>query len=145
MGFGSTLEDLVEEKLLRMHTAFFAKIIRMNGDGTCDIQPLDKIKAYGKTAKQQAPVTSVPILSHVRHYKLVSQSLTVTDTYSGGGSISPNPHEGHLQVSLPRAGDLVFCVCAERDITSSIKGTSSVPPVGHHQISNAVVVGLLGG
>jgi len=104
-------DDILEEKLLNMHTAYFAKVIRMNDDGTCDIQPLDKTKAYGKTAKQHAPVTKVPILKHVS----------------------------------PQKGSIVFCVCAERDITSSVKGMSSVPPVGHHQISNAVVVGMLGG
>lgn len=147
---GSVFDNIIEEKLLNLHTAFIGKVVSVQGSEMCSVKPLDKIKAYGKSAKSQAVITRVPILNHVRHYSLVKQSLSVSDTYTGGGSISPNPHPtanniGHLKVEPLKAGDLVLCVCAERDISSSSKGVSTTPPVGHHQISNAVVVGLLGG
>lgn len=154
MGMSGTFNNIVEEKLLNLHTAFIGKIIKMEGETLCTVQPLDKIKAYGQQAKQQAVITKVPILNHVRHYSLVKQSLSVSvsDTYTGGGSakISPNPHPaesnvGHLKVEPLKAGDIVLCVCAERDISSSVKGISTTPPVGHHQIGNAIVVGLIGG
>lgn len=154
MGMSETFSNLVEEKLLNLHTAFIGKVISVESPQLCSVQPLDKIKAYGHSAKSQAVITKVPVLNHVRHYTLVKQALSVsvTDTYTGGGSatISPNPHptpdnEGHLKVEPIKAGDLVLCVCAERDITSSSQGMSSTPPVGHHQIGNAVVIGLLGG
>ena len=151
--FNGTIENMISEKLLNLHTAFIGKVVSVQGSDKCSVQPLDKIKAYGQTAKAQAVISNVPVLNHVRHYKLVKQSLTVnvSDTYTGGGSasISPNPHptppnEGHLRVEPIKAGDLVLCVCCERDITSSSQGVSATPPVGHHQIGNAVVVGLLG-
>lgn len=142
-------DDIAEEKLLNLHTAFIAKIISMENESTCTIQPLDKIKAYGKTAKSQAVISKVPILNHVRHYTLVKQKLTILFTH-GSGTINPEEHpmpdnEGHLRVEPLRAGDIVLCVCAERDIASSIEGMSVVPPVGHHQQKDAVVVGLIGG
>lgn len=143
-------EGIIEEKLLNLHTAFIGKVISVESPQLCSVQPLDKIKAYGKPAKSQAPITKVPVLNHVRHYTLVKQSLSVIDTYTGGGSITPNPHPpeaniGHLKVEPIRPGDIVLCICAERDISSSVNGMSTTPPVGHHQIGNAVVVGLLGG
>ena len=147
---GTFFDNLIEEKLLNLHTAFIGKVIAVENPSLCSVQPLDKIKAYGKSAKAQKLISKVPVLNHVRHYTLVKQSLTVIDTYTGGGSITPNPHptpdnEGHLRVEPIKPGDLVLCVCAERDISSSSKGMSTTPPVGHHQIANAVVVGLLGG
>lgn len=154
MNMGGTIGNMVEEKLLNLHTAFIAKVISVQSESLCSVQPLDKIKAYGQKAKTQAVITHVPILNHVRHYSLVKQSLTVkvSDTYTGGGSasISPNPHPsadnvGHLKVSPLKAGDIVLCVCAERDISSSVKGTSTTPPSGHHELKDAIVVGLFGG
>ena len=150
MASGSIFDNMIEEKLLNLHTAFIGKVISVQSPSMCSVQPLDKIKAYGQAAKSQKLISNVPVLNHVRHYTLVKQSLNVIDTYTGGGSISPNPHPsendiGHLKVEPVKAGDLVLCVCAERDISSSSKGMSTTPPVGHHQIANAVVVGLLGG
>lgn len=150
MGKSNVFDDMIEEKLLNLHTSFIGQIVSVQGSDKCSVKPLDKIKAYGQKAKAQAPITNVPILNHVRHYTLVKQSLTVQDTYTGGGTITPSSHPsasniGHLKVEPLKAGDIVLCVCAERDISSSSKGMSTTPPVGHHQIANAVVVGLLGG
>lgn len=147
MGLGKTFDDFVEEKLLNLHTAFIATVTGTQGPTKCSVKPLDKIKSYGQKAKAQAVITNVPVLNHVRHYTLVKEDLTI-DT--DAGNIVPNPHpkpvnEGHLRVEPLKAGDIVLCVCAERDISSSVNGMSSTPPVGHHQIANAVVVGLIGG
>lgn len=146
---GNYFENSIEEKLLNLHTAFIGKIVSMEGETLCTVQPLDKIKAYGKPAKQQAVISKVPILNHVRHYTLVKQTLTAEHSH-GSGVIVPETHpvpdnEGHLRVEPLRAGDIVLCVCAERDISSSIEGMSVTPPVGHHQQKDAIVVGLIGG
>lgn len=144
MGFSKVFDDMVEEKLLNLHTAFIGTIVGMEGADTCSVKPLDKIKSYGQKAKEQAVVSKVPILNHVRRYTLVKSSLDCSD-----GTITPSSHptsknEGHLRVEPLKAGDIVLCVCAERDISSSSKGKTTTPPVGHHQIANAVVVGYLG-
>ncbi|MBR5823721.1 MAG: hypothetical protein IKY67_06230 [Paludibacteraceae bacterium] len=143
-------EGMVEEKLLNLHTAFIGKIISMEGDSLCSVQPLDKIKAYGQKPKNQSVITNVPILNHVRRYTLVKQTLQIHDTYSGGGSVTPTTHptaenEGHIRIEPLRIGDIVLCVCVERDISSSIRGMSTTPPVGHHQLKDAIVIGLIGG
>lgn len=137
---GNFFDDMVEEKLLNLHTAFIGKVISVQSASLCSVQPLDKIKAYGQKAKTQAVITNVPVLNHVRHYEVKSQKLTI----SGDCSLSPSSHGGHITLSPLRKGDIVLCVCAERDISSSVKGQSSTPPVGRHQIANAIVVGLIG-
>lgn len=129
MGMSQAIDGMIEEKLLNLHSAFIGKVISVQSESLCSVQPLDKIKAYGQTAKKQAVITKVPILNHVRHYELVTK----------------DGHSGHLAVSRLKVGDIVLCVCAERDITSSVKGISTTPPAGHHQIKDAVVVGLFGG
>lgn len=124
MNAGAVFGEMVEEKLLNLHTAFIAKVVSVQGEDKCTVQPLDKIKAYGQKAKTQAVITNVPVLSHVRHYKV---------------------KDGLITLSPIEKGDIVFCVCAERDITSAVNGLSKTPPVGHHAIKDAVVVGLIGG
>lgn len=140
---------MIDEKLLNLHTAFIAKVVSVSSPDLCSVKPLNKIKAYGQKAKAQGVISKVPVLNHVRRYTLVKQTLTVEDTYTGGGSITPKRHpepenEGHIRVEPIKAGDLVLCVCGDRDITAACKGQSATPPVGHHEIKDAVVVGLLG-
>lgn len=149
MGNGNFIGDMIDEKLLNMHTAFIGKVVSVTSPDLCSVMPLDKIKAYGKTAKAQGVISRVPVLNHVRRYTLVKQKLTVKDTYTQSGTITPTQHpekdnEGHLRVEPIKAGDLVLCVCCDRNIASSSKGMSTTPPVGHHQLSDAVVVGMLG-
>ena len=125
MGMGGAFDAIMEEKLLNLHTAFIAKIVSVQSASLCTVRPLDKIKAYGQAAKSQAVISRVPILSHARHFSV--------------------NNEGHLTMTPLKSGDIVLCVCAERDISSSVKGQSTTPPVGHHQIKDAIVVGLIGG
>ena len=40
-----------------------------------------------------------------------------------------------------KAGDTVFCMCAERDITETRKGKFALPVRGRHRLSDAVIVG----
>ncbi len=125
---GNVLNGLTEQKLLNLHTAFFAKVISVNGN-TAKIQPLNMIKAVGGTAKKQA-VLSVPIMQNVR--KFSTQKITVSGT----------------QITIPKIeqiekGDTVYCLCGERDITETRKGKFALPPIGHHRMSDAVIIGVV--
>lgn len=125
---GNVLNGLTEQKLLNLHTAFFAKVISVNGN-MAKIQPLNMIKAVGGTAKKQA-VLSVPITQNVR--KFTTQKITVNGT----------------QITIPKIekiekGDIVYCLCGERDITETRKGKFSLPQIGHHRMSDAVIIGVV--
>lgn len=58
--------------------------------------------------------------------------------------VTPIKKTQTILVKKPIAeGDLVYCLCADRDITESIKGVNSVPTVGHHSLSDSIIVGIL--
>lgn len=110
MGYGEVFNNMIEEKLLNMHTAYLAKVISTNGT-TAKIQPLGNVKAYGQNAKAQSPLSNVPILKQARN------EITT--------------------------GDIVLCVCCERSITDAKKGINSTPVIGHHSMSDSIIVGCL--
>lgn len=86
---------------------------------------IDKVSTkYSDTAKPFAPVSSVPI-THQARYKL---------KVSGEAVVSASPIE---------SGDVVICVCCDRDITAAKQGKSVLPPAGHHTMSDCVIVGIL--
>lgn len=41
------------------------------------------------------------------------------------------------------AGDIVLCVCCERDITEALKGNNTVPAIGHHSMHDSIIIGCL--
>jgi hypothetical protein len=129
----NVLNDLIEQKLLSLHTAFFAKVISVSGNNA-KIQPLNMIKANGKQAKKQAVMT-VPILKNVR--KFATKTVTITTEMDDKFSITIPT------VSTISSGDIVYCACGEREITDNKKGKFSVPTTGHHRMSDAVIIGVI--
>lgn len=57
-------ENIINNKILNLHTAYLASVIAVNGT-TAKIQPLGMVKAYGENAKVQSPLTNVPMLTSV--------------------------------------------------------------------------------
>lgn len=123
-----TYKDMIEQALLNLHTCYLAKVISVSGS-TAKVQPLNMIKAVGQAAIKQAVVTA-PIASNVRKFG------TTTITIDGYSFSVPT-------VSGISSGDIVICVCGERDITEALKGKCGVPPLGHHRISDSLIVGVL--
>ena len=133
MGGMSFVDNTIEKKLLDLHCGYIGKVLSTNGV-TAKVQPLGKIKAADGTTKTQAPVSDVPVACR---YKLTVSTISYTDA-------SGNPRS--QTVCVPRqikAGDLVACLCADRDITEARKGKNEVPPAGHHSISDSIIVGIL--
>ena len=127
------INGMIEQKLLNLHTAYFATVISVSGD-TAKIQPLNMIKAAGCTAKKQAVLT-VPIMRNVR--KFSTETITVTTEM-----------DDKITITIPKvdtisAGDIVYCLCSERDITETKKGNFATPPTGHHRMSDSVIVGVI--
>ena len=137
--------DYVEEKLLNLHTAFIGKIVAKNGDYKAKVQPLSLIKQYGKSPMKQAILTDVPILKNVYHLELYETEIDggAHSQYSGNGVHTHGKHGGHVRIVPLKVGDIVFCMCAERDITETKKGNLALPALGHHEIKDAVIVGVL--
>lgn len=131
MNASTVLDNLIESKLLNVHTGFIGKVLSVQAGYTrCTVQPLARIKAYGKKAKNQTVISNVPILLHARVKKIELHC-------------NPDTHEITAEKTYIEAGDIVFCVCGDRDISETVNGSFATPPQGHHNIKDAVVVGIL--
>ena len=121
MGFEKAIKDMIENRLLDMHTAYLGKVLSIKG-ATATVQPLGMYKQYGETAKKQA-VVSAPIANSAK-FKIASSN-------------------GEAVLTPLAVGDIVLCVCCDRDITDAKRGVNSLPALGHHELSSSVVVSVL--
>lgn len=126
MGF---VEALLEKKLLDLHCGYIGKVVWTDGE-TATVQPLGLVKELGGAAKAQAVVSNVPVGCK---YKLTAKTIK-----DGDGNI-----QTVAEPSPIAPGDLVACLCADRDITAARRGRNEQPPAGHHSISDSIIVGIL--
>lgn len=149
MGILSVLNNMIENKLRALHTAYLAKVLSVSGN-TAKIQPLGYVKAYGEAAQKQSPLSNVPIATQ----KIVNETIEVVDKVSlelekdGDNVTDVKLNITNKTVTIPQvesisAGDIVICVCCERDITQAKNGNNTVPAIGHHSMSDSVIVGVL--
>lgn len=122
MGNLKFFEAMIEKQMLDLHTAFIAKILSVS-ENTAKIQPLGLTKEMGGTAKSYAPISSAAITNQAK-FKL----------FYDKGTVTANPIS---------KGDIVVCICCDRDITEAKKGKNALPPSGHHNMSDCIIVGVL--
>lgn len=129
MGGMTAINAMIEKKLMDLHCGYIGKVIWTDGE-TATVQPLGLIKSVGSDAMTQAVVSNVPVACK---YKLAAKSIT-----DGGGN------KVDVAEATPiGAGDLVVCLCADRDITEARRGRNELPPAGRHSISDSIIVGIL--
>lgn len=142
MGNSKFFEIAIDKRLLDLHCGYIGKVIWTDGN-TATVQPLGMIKQAGESAgKAQAVVSNVPVACK---YKLVAKDITYVTGVSGS-SESVSASTATQTVAVPQliaAGDLVACLCADRDITDARQGKNSVPVAGMHSISDSIIVGIL--
>lgn len=130
MGYLYAINAAIERKLMDLHCGYIGKVISTDGE-TAKVQPLGLIKEYGNEAtKEQAVVENVPVACK---YK-----IRVGHIKDGDGN--------YCAVAVPtviESGDLVVCLCADRDITEARRGNNELPPAGRHNISDSIIVGIL--
>ena len=152
MGNGSVVNSLIEQALLNTHTGFFGKVMSVKGF-TAKVQPLQQYKAVGGTAKKHAVLLSVPILHNVRKWREREITFTDEDTTDGDTNMSSvvaappdksHKHKFTVYDPIPiEKGDIVYCVCADREITQTKKGKFALPTLGHHNLTDAVIIGVI--
>lgn len=148
MGNGSVVNSLIEQALLSTHTGFFGKVMSVKGF-TAKVQPLQKYKAVGGTAKKHAVLLNVPIMHNVRKWREREITFCDDNTMDGNNGVPSSTAGNHkhkftVYDPIPIAkGDIVYCVCADRDITETKKGNFAVPTLGHHKLTDAVIIGVI--
>lgn len=132
-------DGAMEAKLLNLHTCYLAKVIAIGGD-VATVQPLSLVKQYGKAAKRQAPVPDVPIASHCKG-RIIEKELKYVSGVADHAAVYGT--EKILQFEPLKAGDVVICVCGERDITEAKKGNLALPTNRRHDFSDSMIIGVL--
>ncbi len=117
--------SILEQKLLRLRTCYIAKVVDTNGI-TAKIQPLNIIKYTDGTEKIPNQLSNVPVVESARQKVAYDMG---TNTIS---SVRPICE-----------GDLVVCICADRNISAAKRGKMEVPPRGRHSISDSIIIGIL--
>lgn len=78
-------------------------------------------------------IPNVPVI-HSARYKLSEKTITIESTSFV-----------NLVKKSIQSGDIVICVCCERNISTALKGgiPSSSEPTQSHSLSNSIIVGVL--
>ena len=149
MGNMSFFENLIENKLKNLHTAYLAKVISVDGN-TAKIQPLGLTKAYGESAKKQSPLSNVPIAVEKIEEKNISVVTGISPNITKEDGVVKNVtfdvQKETITVAQKRhitTGDIVVCICCERDISAAKQGINATPAIGHHSMSDSLIVGCL--
>lgn len=154
MGYSKFFENMIEDKILEINVAYVAKVLSCT-EKTATVQPLTMVKQYGEKAQAPAVVSDIPILESAKYkmgypFSTISYVKNVTvETKKSGGYVTDvllNVEKGNVDVIIPTdlaVGDLVFCVCSDRNSTEAKNGEMSTPPVGHHSLSDSFIVGIL--
>ena len=123
MGLLSIIEDSVEYSLSNLHTAYLAKVVATDGK-TASVQ------ALGLYQNSSATIANIPIVRSAR-YKAVCEDDEGVEFVEPVPNPPPEPQPG--DVILPeqakklaylepvKEGDLVVCICCDRDITEARK------------------------
>ena len=139
--FNKVINDIVDEKLKNVYVAFLAQILSVNGD-KAKIQPLGLTKEYGGTAQKQAVISGVHIASSARSKFTTEEIEYVTDVDFLG--LLPQKEKKTICVATPiKKGDIVLCVCCDRNIGAALKGKNELPPAGSHNKSDCVIVSVI--
>lgn len=136
MGKTSAFSDMIEQALLNTHTAFIGKIVSMKGD-FASVQPLNMTQSMDGEVSKLPKLDCVPVLKSVRKWDKKEEIIST----SAGDPAHTHKIE-HWEPRKPEPGDVVCCVCADRDISETQKGEFAVPVLGKHMLSSAVVVGI---
>ena len=143
MGNLGFVNALIEKQMMDLHCAYIGKVISTNGK-TAKVQPLGKIKEYGSSeTRSQAVVDDVPVACR---YKFTTEKITYVTgvSHPDGGSVSTTKETKTIVIPEEiRAGHLVVCICADRDISAARSGQNELPPAGRHSISDSIIVGIL--
>ena len=128
------INEIMNEKMKSVHVAFLAQILSVN-DNKAKIQPLGLTRQYGGTAQKQAVITGVHISQSARYkFKMKDLAYDLNNATKTQTIVEPTPIE---------VGDIVLCVCCDRNIDAALKGKNELPPIGSHNKSDCVIVSII--
>lgn len=143
-------QGMIEEKLLHLHTAFLGRIVSVDFDNqTASVQPLTLSKQIGGEAFNQSVLTDIPVTNQARFKYYLCEELRedkdVPKPQCEEEICEPcgKRERREIRVEKIKKGDIAVCIVCERDISQAVKGVSSVPAFGRHEMKDSVVIGVL--
>lgn len=135
MGANKYMDEIIDNKLAGIHTAYLAKVLSLSGS-TAKIQPLGLKKDSNGKTYAQSPLTKVPIAKHIRR---TDPSVSVS---CAGGCGNPSAKCSCWQPKI-EVGDIVLCICCESNISEAKRGNNVLPPAGKFSMSDSVIIAVL--
>ena len=141
MSMTTAIKTIVDEKMKSLYVAFLAEILSVNGD-KAKIQPLGLVRDYGGAAKKQAVIANVHIAQSARQKIETKEIEYITSVDFDNSSVKKG--KTTIVQSVPiKKGNIVLCVCCDRNIASALKGENALPPIGCHNQSDCVIVAII--
>lgn len=128
-------QNLIDSKILNLHTAFLAKIENVDETGRkAIVKPLTMVKPVNGKAFEQSVVSAVI----GQNAKMKAQTITYRNAEEDTDTITV------LVPDVLKVGDIVYVGVCERDITSAKNGVISYPnSKRHHNINDGVILAVL--
>lgn len=143
MSLSTVIKGIVGEELKSTHVAFIAEVLTLDNEKTkAKIQPLGLIRGYGGAATKQAVLTNVHIARSAR-CKFTGAAFEVVTAENIWDDDADRMEETFTTPTPIAVGDLVLCICCDRNIDAALKGENSLPPVGCHNQSDCVIVAII--
>lgn len=114
MGAYKYLDAVIDQKLQGIHTCYLAKVLSAT-DETAKIQPLGLISRADGSTEKQSVLSKVPIIPRLWN-------------------------DIENEVYRVWKGDIVICICCERNITAAKSGANVATPAGHHSMSDSIII-----
>lgn len=120
---GQALDDLAGSVALDIHVSLRCKVIKVNKNDTCTVQPL----ALYKSGEKRGPIQNVPVLKPVT-------KVTFTDT-------SGTKQTAKVDLDI-KVGDVVQVLFDDRDTTNH-KGSKSYTLFSErtHDLNDGTIIG----
>lgn len=126
-------ENLIEQKILSIHTSFLAKVVSAD-DNRAVVQPLMSLKS--STTGKQTPVGYIrAVVPKNIKFKCEEITYKVSDT-SSDTKIIMVPDE----ISV---GDTVYVGVCERDITNALSGSAELATMRTHDMNDCIILCVL--
>lgn len=127
------LDKTIEQAVLNIHTAFLARVTKVNGNRAI-VNPLESVIPRG--GEEQIPISSVSVIVPP-NVKYEAKAITYRV-----GADSTNTTTVLVPAEL-EPGDIVYVGICERDITNAYIGSTELPTRRHHDINDGVILKVL--
>lgn len=126
-------QNLIEQRVLSIHTAFLAKVISVDNDGAT-VQPLMSLKSSTTGEQTAVGYVRVTVPENVK-FKREDITYRISDTSSVTKTV--------IVPDDIAVGDIVYIGICERDITNAKTGGAELATMRAHDMNDGVILCVL--